>query len=65
MPVVYKPRAYALEYPELFRTNRAWSVAELRRAGVAERDVRPLCRMLAQSRRLLRKLRAVLKESAI
>ena len=63
MPAVYKPTAYALRYPELFKTDRHWSRAELRAAGVQERDVAPLFRMLAQSRRLLRAVRRAMAEA--
>lgn len=63
MPVVYKPRAYAQLYPEVFRQNRQWSRAALRRAGVAEADVAPLWHMLAQSRRILREVRGILEKN--
>lgn len=62
--LVYRPRPYALLYPDVFRQNRAWSRAALRRAGVAETDVAPLWHILAQSRRLLRELRGILARSA-
>ena len=64
MPVVYKPRAYALLYPEVFRQDREWSRAELRCAGVAEADVAPLWRMLVQSRRIMRAVRELLAKNA-